>query len=198
MSGGARSLLTALTLTASLGLAVGVVAPAAAQMTIQIEPNSVLLRTAIVVKDIERSKRFYSRALGYEIGFDGDITRPGVIEQLRLKPGQRAHFTVLKSSNVIGDRKYDGAMIGLLQISNPAPPVMRRPRRAEIAVGEAMLAIQTRDIRQVTARLRELGATFLVEPMDSPDGKETELVVYDPDGIRIHVLERREAAAAKQ
>lgn len=151
---------------------------------------SVLSRTAIVVGDLEKSKRFYTYGLGYEISYDGDITRPEVVEQLGLASGQHAWFTVLKSSQVVEGIRRDGAMIGLLSITDPAPPVLRRPEGHDLAVGEAMLAVRTSNIATVRERLDELGARILLEPMRSADGRQTELVVHDPDGIRIHVVQR--------
>lgn len=155
---------------------------------------SVLSRTAIVVHDLEASKRFYTYALGYRVSFDGDITRPIIATQLGLAEGQRAWFTVLESSNEIAGRKRDGAMIGLLRIANPEPPRLARPAGHDLAVGEAMLAVRTTDIATVHARLKELGARILLEPLRSPDGSQVELVVHDPDGIRIHVVERSDPA----
>jgi len=164
--------------------------PAVADQPLPPDVVSVLSRTAIVVADLEASKRFYSWALGYEVSFDGDITRPEVVAQLQLAPGQRAWFTVLRSSSVIEGVRRDGAMIGLLSITDPAPPVMRRPAGHDLAIGEAMLAVRTTDIATVRERLGELGARILLEPMRSADGSQTELVVHDPDGIRIHVVQR--------
>jgi catechol 2,3-dioxygenase-like lactoylglutathione lyase family enzyme len=77
-----------------------------------------------------------------------------------------------------------------LSITDPAPPVLRRPEGHDLAVGEAMLAVRTSDIATVRERLDELGARILLEPMRSADGRQTELVVHDPDGIRIHVVQR--------
>jgi catechol 2,3-dioxygenase-like lactoylglutathione lyase family enzyme len=153
---------------------------------------SAVLRVAVVTNDVEASKRFYTYALGYEVSFEGDITRPGVVQQLKLQPGQKASFVVLRSSNVIKGQKRDAAMIGLLSVTNPSPPLMKRPDGIELATGEAMMAVVTTDIGKVYARLKELGAHILVEPLKSPDGRETELVVHDPSGVRIHVVERTE------
>jgi catechol 2,3-dioxygenase-like lactoylglutathione lyase family enzyme len=153
-------------------------------------PGAVLLRMALVVSDIEESKRFYSYALGYEVSYDGDITRPAVIEQLQLEEGQTAHFVVLRGADKIGERELTGAMIGLLQVSNPALPAMHRPGPATMATGEAMMAIVTSDIQAVYERMLELESEILLPPTKYAGGNESELVVYDPDGIRIHVVER--------
>lgn len=157
------------------------------------EVVSAVLRVAVVTNDLEASKRFYTYALGYEVSFEGDITRPGVVQQLKLQPGQRASFVVLRSSNVIKGQKRDAAMIGLLSVTNPQPAAMKRPEGVELAAGEAMMAVVTSDIGKVYARLQELGAHVLLPPMKSPDGREAELVVHDPSGVRIHVVERFEA-----
>jgi len=152
--------------------------------------ESAFVRLAIVVADPERSKRFYTEGLGYRVTFEGDITRPAVRTQLGLAEGQTAWFCVLASDNVVDGEQRDGAMIGLLAISNPAPATMRRPDGADLAIGEGMLAIVTSDIRAVRDRVAALGARILLEPMRSPDGREWEMVLHDPDGVRIHVVER--------
>ncbi|MGI9225868.1 MAG: VOC family protein [Woeseiaceae bacterium] len=151
--------------------------------------DSVLLRMALVVDDVEASKDFYSHVLGYTVGFDGDITRPAVIEQLQLAKGQTAHFVVLRGADSVDGRELNGAMVGLLHIDNPPLPAMQRPGPATLATGEGMMAIVTSDIATVYARAQELDARILLPPMKSADGSESEMVVYDPDGVRIHVVE---------
>lgn len=159
---------------------------------------SVMSRMTIVVADIERSKRFYAHALGYEVLGDSVITNPVVKVQMGLPPERTVRFAILRSSHLIEGRRREGAQLGLIQVGNPALPVMRRPRGAELASGEAMMAMRTSDITLVRERLHELGARVLLEPMRSADGREIELVVHDPDGVRIHVVQRpdREVADA--
>lgn len=159
---------------------------------------SVMSRMTIVVADLERSKRFYSHALGYEVLSDSVITNPVVKVQMGLPQERTVRFAILRSSHLIEGRRREGAQLGLIQVGNPGLPVMRRPAGADLAAGEAMMAMRTTDIALVRARLRELGARVLLEPMRSPDGREIELVVHDPDGVRIHVVQRpdREVADA--
>jgi catechol 2,3-dioxygenase-like lactoylglutathione lyase family enzyme len=154
------------------------------------DPTSAFLRLAVVVSDLEQSKRFYTYALGYRVQFEGDIGRPIVKQQLGLDPEQTVSFVILVSDNVIDGQQLEGAMLGLLQIGGPAPPVMRRPNDADLAIGEGMLAVRTSDIETVYQRLQELNARILLAPLRSPDGGQVELVVHDPDGIRIHVVQR--------
>ena len=156
----------------------------------ELTDDSALLRAAIVVQDLEQSKRFYRDALGFTVSFDGDITRPTVKQQLGLLDSQTAHFVVLKGSDQIRGENLGSAMIGLLMIANPSPPVMTRPDGADLAVGETMLALMTSDIQSAYRRLREQRARILLPPTKAPDGSESEMVVHDPDGVRVHLVER--------
>ena len=152
--------------------------------------DSVMLRTALVVGDIEASKRFYSYALGYTVSYSGDISRPAVLEQLQLDEGREVSFAVLKGATSVKDRELTGAMIGLLHVDNPPLAKMVRPGPDSMATGEGMMAIVSSDIATVHERAKELGVTVLLPPTLSADESESEMVVYDPDGIRIHVVER--------
>ncbi len=156
----------------------------------EIDLVSVMSRMTLVVKDADVSKRFYTYALGYDVRADRVIDREIVKTQMSLNMDQTIRFVILSSSHEILGRRREGAGIGLIQVGNPAPPVMTRPGDAILASGEAMMAIRTTDIEIVYARLKELGARIVLEPMKSPDGTQTELVVHDPDGVRIHVVER--------
>jgi len=151
---------------------------------------SVLSRMTLVVKDADVSKRFYTYALGYEEVMDRVIDRESVRTLMGLEADQTVRFVIVGSSHVINDKKREGAGIGLIQVGNPAPPVMTRPGASDLASGEAMMAVRTSDIDTVYQRLLELDAKILIPPMKSADGLETELVVHDPDGIRIHVVQR--------
>ena len=151
--------------------------------------DTALLRVALSVRDLDNSKHFYSYVLGMQAGFDGDITSPAVLEMLQLDDGQSVRFAILRSAQTVGNRDVTGAMIGLLEVSNPVPQHMQRPPGATMATGEGVLAMLTSDIYAIEARLKEVGATILYGPKASDDGSEAEVVFYDPDGIRVHVVE---------
>lgn len=151
---------------------------------------SVMSRMTMVVADLDASIRFYRYALGYEVLSDRIVTNPIVKIQMGLTQDRKVRFAILRSSHMIDGKKREGAQLGLIQIGNPSLPATRRPAGTDLATGEAMMAMRTTHIELVYARLRELGARILLEPMTSPDGREVELVVHDPDGIRIHVVQR--------
>jgi catechol 2,3-dioxygenase-like lactoylglutathione lyase family enzyme len=181
---------------AALALALLAALPASAQTpppTASLEPPvmSAMVRVAFVVRDIERSKRFYQEAFGYSVRFDGDISRPENRVLLGLKPNQRARFVVLDGERTFSGKRHEAAGIGLLAVSGGATPRLGQPRGNRLATGQAMLAIETSDIARVIARLRALGAPVLAGPIVAHGGRETEIVTSDPDGTRIHVVEQR-------
>jgi catechol 2,3-dioxygenase-like lactoylglutathione lyase family enzyme len=181
-----------------LAVLVAGVASAASAQSAESTPGtvSVMSRMTMVVADIEASKRFYSYGLGYSVLSDSVVTSPVVKTQMGLPPDRTVRFAILRSSHVIEGRKREGAQLGLIQVGNPALPVMRRPAGSDLASGEAMMAMRTTNIDLVYARMKEMNARILLEPMKSPDGRETELVVHDPDGVRIHVVQRPDREVA--
>ncbi len=66
---------------------------------------------------------------------------------------------------------------------------MQRPASSDLAIGEGMLAVVTSDISLAYDRARQAGVRILLAPTPSPDGSESEMVLHDPDGFRIHVVE---------
>ena len=157
---------------------------------------SVMSRMTIVVADIEASKRFYTYGLGYELLGDNVITNPVVKTQMGVAQDRAVRFAILRSSHMIEGKKREGAQLGLVQVGNPALPVMKRPGNADLASGETMMAVRTTNMALVYARMKEMKVRILLEPMTSPDGKETELVVHDPDGVRIHIVQRPDREVA--
>ncbi len=158
--------------------------------------TSVMSRMTMVVADIEVSKRFYSYGLGYQVQSDNVITNPVVKTQMGLPQDRTVRFAILRSDHMIEGKKREGAQLGLIQVGNPALPAMKRPSGADLASGETMMAIRTTDIKLVYERMKEMGVRILLDPMASPDGRETELVVHDPDGVRIHVVQRPDREVA--
>ena len=57
-------------------------------------PSSAVVRNALVVADLDVSKNFYSSALGFTPGFDGDISGEWVNRLLQLHEGSTVRFVV--------------------------------------------------------------------------------------------------------
>jgi catechol 2,3-dioxygenase-like lactoylglutathione lyase family enzyme len=155
-----------------------------------VDPVTILSRMTLVVRDADIAKRFYSEGLGYQIKVDQQIDSDWVRKLLQLQPRQTVRFVVLGNSQIIEGEKREAAGIGLMQIGAPGAPVMTRPDNAGLASGEAMMAMRTSDIETVYRNLQKIGATILVSPTRSDNGLEQELVVRDPDGVRLHIVQR--------
>jgi catechol 2,3-dioxygenase-like lactoylglutathione lyase family enzyme len=151
---------------------------------------SSFMRTMVVVRDLEISKRFYSYAFGFRAERETELTDALTKSQLGIPMSRKARFVLLVTDGVINGRKRPSASIGLLQLDNPPSAPLSRPVTEVLAAGEHAMALRTNNIATVHARLQELGAHYAVQPVRTPDGSATELVVYDPDGVRIHVVQR--------
>ena len=156
------------------------------------EPKIILPRNLLVVSDIEASKKFYSYALGFEITRDAPITDKITFKHLGIADTHTAHIVVLRASGTLYGVERDSAMLALLQVSNPPLPKIQRP--SNLAVGEVALALRTDDIETVIKRLKEIGATFAVEPVRTPDGL-IEMAVLDPDGVRMQINQHADRPA---
>ena len=170
-------------------LFIGPASAAADEMTEQ-QALSLLARIAIVTPDYAASKEFYGDILGFEAVYSGDISRPIVREQMQLPESANIHFTIFKKPDgEVGGYDMAGAMVGLLQVTGVELPRMHRENNAPLSLGEPMLAIMTRDLATVEKKLKSAGTEFILEPMSAHDGTEMEMVVRDPAGVRVHILE---------
>jgi catechol 2,3-dioxygenase-like lactoylglutathione lyase family enzyme len=149
--------------------------------------NTIYPRSLIVVSDIDKSLRFYSYALGWKVTRNAPIADTITFKHLGIPDTHTARIAVVEPAKELYGKPRDGAVLALLQIDNPKPPAVTRP--ANLAVGQHVLAVRTDDIKTVIARLKEIGATFAVEPVETPDGL-IEMAVLDPDGVRLQINQR--------
>lgn len=151
------------------------------------EPATIYPRTLLIVSDMEASKRFYGYALGLKLMRDAPITDAITWKHLGIADTHAARIVVYDTADALYGRPRESAVIALLQVSDP--PLPKRPRAAALMAGDAVMALRTDDIETVTARLKEIGATFAVEPVRTPDGL-IEMAVLDPDGVRLQINQR--------
>jgi catechol 2,3-dioxygenase-like lactoylglutathione lyase family enzyme len=150
--------------------------------------QTILRRTTIVVRDIDKSIAFYRDAVGLRVGWD----RESVLgDAIPLAPGAKGRFaTVMGEDDTIG-------MIGLLQVVDPplaAPPV---PDTDTLAVAATIFVIGTADCDGVYERLKALGARIYKAPYDQElkgrDGtliKMRSMAAWDPDGHFLEINQR--------
>jgi catechol 2,3-dioxygenase-like lactoylglutathione lyase family enzyme len=120
--------------------------------------TSVVRRTTLRVRDMERSMAFY-RALGFDLWLDRGASRdPDSAGGLPLN-GKPAHSRIV----VMSGKHDDIAMVGLLQYDQPALAATREAT-GTIGVTDAVLVIQTDDLKAVYENLKALDAKIIDPP----------------------------------
>lgn len=150
------------------------------------QKTSPLVRSAIFVRDIEKSTRFYREILGLtEVWYEGDISEGNAHELLGMPPGSYTRARILKSDGPAW------GMIGLFEITNPMPkPISADP--SQINLGETCLVFYCTDLTAVTAMLERQGYAILCPPtmlrLHDLD-RQREMTFRDPDGVLINLIE---------
>ena len=162
----------------------------AAQATDE-RPNVALIRFCVIPADIDKSVRFYRDVLGYDVVYDGDIEHPTNRYLLGLAPEETVRFVILRGDKQIDGQDVTTIGIGLMTINGRDIPSANMPADNSIAAGQAMLATRTDNMAELVARAQEFGAVMPIEVIETETkrGTELELVILDPDGVRIHVVQ---------
>ncbi len=139
--------------------------------------NAVLLHYSHCVSDIERSRRFYTQVLGFEVMAEFDFDDPKTA-QVMLVPGARFKGIFMQR---------DGMRIEIIGFSNPRPRDEQRPRFAN-EIGHSHFTFNVQDLDAALAELRAHG----IEP---EPGSRAVLhhgieccVIRDPDGFPIELV----------
>jgi lactoylglutathione lyase len=137
-----------------------------------------LLHYSHCVSDLERSRRFYTEVLGFEIVAEFDFDDP---QTARVMEIPEARFTGIFM-------KRDGMRIELIGFRNPPPDRTLRMRAAN-EVGHSHLSFYVTDLERTVAELRAQGV-----PIDE-DSRAVLLngieccVIRDPDGFPIELVQ---------
>jgi catechol 2,3-dioxygenase-like lactoylglutathione lyase family enzyme len=156
------------------------------ELTIDPMVGSPLVRAALIVTDLDRSRDFYGSLLGFTEEFASGVTRDAAVAALLGQPpGSLCRFVVIKRPGPAF------GMIGLFEASEPTPPAAPAPSAA-IQRGNVFLVFYVKDFEPFLARLESLGGRLLVPPtlFSSKRGSQREIVACDPDGVRLNLLER--------
>ena len=147
-------------------------------------------RTTLLVHDMDASVRFYRDILGFSVWYESEGKRSENSLPFDEPVGAASRFTIMR-----GRDPWIG-MIGLLQYGEarelPAVP-------AELAPGDVVLMLETRDIDGIYQRMLAAGTPILREPetteVTGADGKSwtaSFVFAFDPDGHLLELNERRE------
>jgi len=150
-----------------------------------------LLRTTIIVADVERSRAFYALlGFGTESEMGGE-RNPDSAFPLNSR-SSLWRLVVLRSG------RAEGGRIGLLSFAAEAPAPTRNATRDEIGLGDIVFVLDVPDARAEHERLAQSGASIVEEPVSYTSrqvdafGKPMKgwvFHVFDPDGYLVEILE---------
>ena len=158
-----------------------------------VTPGSPLIRAALIVRDLELSRRFYADLLGFTEEYASGETRSEAFTTLLGQPpGTRCRFQVLKQPGPCF------GMIGLFELTDPPPAAMPAPG-ASVSSGNVVLVFYATDLDPFIARVESYGGRLLAPVVDlaSRNRSQRELVACDPDGVRVNLIERDPAEALR-
>lgn len=157
-------------------------------------PAPTILNIGLNVTDIERSKRFYMEALGFE---DGGVVVSSPPNGARVFFGRNGEDYLKKYGNVAMLKVHHVRMGGLLlllrEFDNPkyigatdVPPTHQ--------LGLCNLSIRVDSIERVSAVVRKLGGqmfdnTWVKRGQNTGNGGAGMIFGADPDGIQLELVE---------
>ncbi len=150
----------------------------------QISP---LVRCALMVRSLDRSRRFYKEFLGLTETFlpPSDMSATAAPGLLKLPPNTSLRATILK----VPGPNY--GMLGLFEIGEERPDPVHRNR---IELGETVLVFRCSDVKKKLARLEEFGGRLVSSPATfhlpgASFAPLTETILRDPDGFAINLIQ---------
>ena len=147
-----------------------------------------LRRTAIIVRDMDRSLRFYGQVLGLNIWRQGEggADNPALYTLLGAPPCT-VRYVILQSEDV------EWGMVGLFELSDPAPADDTHPAIDRANRGEACLVFHTPDVRRIHRGARAMGLTVLCPPtrlvLKAHGLESLEMTLRDPNGVLLNFIQ---------
>lgn len=140
--------------------------------------NARLLHYSHCVSDIERSRRFYTEVLGFEVVAEFDFDDAATAQVMDL-PGCRFKGIFMKC---------DGMRIEIIGFTKPAPAPVR-PKRAANEVGHSHLSFYVTNLDETLAELAAKGVAIERHTRAVLAGGIECCVVRDPDGFPIELVQ---------
>lgn len=157
-----------------------------------------LLRTALVVRDVDRSRAFYE-LLGFRVESEmGGARNPDSPFPVNSR-STRWRLLILASA------RGEGGRIGLVSFDDEAPSPVRPADRPRIGLGDSVFVMDVADAVAMHARLVAAGANVATQPSTyrssrlDADGRPMQgrvFHVFDPDGYLVELLEAPKPVAA--
>ena len=147
-----------------------------------------LKRTAIIVRDMQRSLQFYRDLLGMNVWIQGQAGSeiPELFRLLGVGVGAMRWY-ILQSENI------DWGMVGLFEIIDPMPEETHHPVSSQANRGEACLVFHTPEIDRIHQGALAMGLPVLCAPLTlvlAQHGVESrEMTLRDPNGVLLNFIQ---------
>ncbi len=147
-----------------------------------------LRRTAIIVRDMERSLQFYGRVLGMNVWRQGSAGADvPAFHALLGAPACTVRYVILQSEDV------EWGMVGLFELSDPAPPDDTHQQIGRANRGEACLVFHSPDVGYIEREARAMGLTILCPPtrlvLQAHGLESLEMTLRDPNGVLLNFIQ---------
>ena len=152
---------------------------------------SQMVRAALQVSDLERSKAFYQNVLGLsEVYTEGTAEGGNMHDLIGMPDGVTTRVCVLKQPDFSA---Y--GMVGLFEVKNPSPPPIERSSQGS-NIGELCMVFYCSDLDEAIRRAKDHPHSIICDPvrlklrghikqremaMRGPSGEKINLIEWDPD-----------------
>lgn len=152
---------------------------------------SQMVRAALQVSDLEKSKNFYKSVFGLtEVYAEGSALDGNMHALVGMPKGIDINICILKQPDY-----SDFGMVGLFQIQNPIPPKIHRPSDGS-NIGELCMVFYCSDLDIIMTNVKNHKHSIICKPvhlemkgiikqremsMRGPDGEKINLIEWDPD-----------------
>lgn len=141
--------------------------------------NARLLHYSHCVSDIERSRRFYTEVLGFEVVAEFDFDDALIARVMGVPDGKFKGIFM----------KRDGQRIEIIGFTHPPPDGTYRKRQAN-EIGHSHFSFYVADLDEALAYLRAKGVTVDEESRTVLSMGIECCVVRDPDGFPIEIVQQ--------
>ncbi|MDX2143122.1 MAG: VOC family protein [Rhodospirillaceae bacterium] len=150
-------------------------------------PVSQMVRAALMVSDLEKSREFYTTVLGLtEVYTEGEAKGGNMHALIGMPDSITTRVCILK---VPGKPAY--GMVGLFEVKNPAPPKIQRANTSS-NIGELCMVFYCDNLDPVYAQAQKRGLTIVSPPVPlrvRGHVKQREMTIRGLDGEKINLIE---------
>lgn len=143
-----------------------------------------------MVADLDRALGLYRDVLGLTVWKTGEGTgNEAFFRLLGHGPANepaRGRFAILQAEG------SETGMVGLFEVTGPAPPALERGPDPGIRLGEVALVFLAHDVQSLATRAAALGLTVVCPPIRFPvpgGGVALETTFRDFDGALVNLVE---------